>query len=127
MVTSFKEFIEEHHDDIHALQVLYSVPYAERLTYRDVKDLAETLSRPPHNWTTDRLWAAYDQLDRDKVRGSGQRILTDLSLWCALPWSRMTSWYRSTISWRRASRGGWLCRSRQGRSSRTNSGSGWAG
>lgn len=78
MVKSFKEFIEEHHDDIYALQVLYSVPYAERLTYRDVKELAETLSRPPHNWTTDRLWAAYDQLDRDKVRGSGQRILTDI-------------------------------------------------
>ena len=78
MVTSFKEFIEEHRDDIHALQVLYSVPYAERLTYRDVKDLAETLSRPPRNWTTDRLWAAYDQLDRDKVRGSGQRVLTDV-------------------------------------------------
>jgi type I restriction enzyme R subunit len=58
--------------------VLYSVPYAERLTYRDVKDLAETLSRPPQNWTPDRLWAAYDQLDRDKVRGSGERILTDI-------------------------------------------------
>jgi type I restriction enzyme R subunit len=78
MVASFKEFIEEHRDDIHALQVLYSVPYAERLTYRDVKDLAETLSRPPQNWTPDRLWAAYDQLDRDKVRGSGERILTDI-------------------------------------------------
>ena len=78
IVKSFKEFIDEHHDDIHALQVLYSVPYAERLTYRDVKDLAETLSRPPHNWTTDRLWAAYDQLDRDKVRASGHRILTDV-------------------------------------------------
>jgi type I restriction enzyme R subunit len=77
-VTSFKEFIEEHHDEIHALQVLYSVPYAERLTYRDVKDLAEALSRPPRNWTPDRLWAAYDQLDRDMVRGSGERILTDV-------------------------------------------------
>jgi type I restriction enzyme R subunit len=78
MVKSFKEFIEEHRNDIHALQVLYSVPYAERLSYRDVKELAETLSRPPRNWTTDRLWAAYDQLDRDRVRGSGQRILTDV-------------------------------------------------
>jgi len=78
MVTSFKDFIEKHRDDIHALQVLYSVPYAERLTYRDVKELADTLARPPHNWTPDRLWAAYDQLDRDKVRGSGQRILTDV-------------------------------------------------
>ena len=78
MVMSFREFIKEHRNDIHALQVLYSVPYAERLTYRDIKELAETLSRPPRNWTTDRLWAAYDQLDRSKVHGSGQRILTDV-------------------------------------------------
>jgi type I restriction enzyme R subunit len=78
IVKSFKEFIEEHHTDIRALQVLYSIPYRERLSYRDVKELADTLSRPPRNWTTDRLWAAYDQLDRDKVRGSGHRILTDV-------------------------------------------------
>jgi type I restriction enzyme, R subunit len=78
MVKSFRDFIDEHRDEIHALQVLYSAPYAERLTYRDVKELAEALSRPPRNWTTDRLWAAYDQLDRDKVRGSGERVLTDV-------------------------------------------------
>jgi type I restriction enzyme, R subunit len=78
IVKNFKEFIEENRESIHALQVLYSVPYAERLTYRDVKELAETLSRPPRSWTADRLWAAYDQLERDKVRGSGQRLLTDV-------------------------------------------------
>ena len=73
-MTSVKEFIAEHRDDIHALQVLYSVPCAERLTYRDVKDLADTLSRLPRNWTTERLWAAYDRLDRDKVRDSGREL-----------------------------------------------------
>ena len=110
MVKSFKEFIEEHRNDIHALQVLYSVPYAERLTFRDVKDLAETLSRPPRNWTTDRLWAAYDQLDRDKVPARANASSQMSSPWSASPWSRTMSWYRSVIAWRRASRDGWQCK-----------------
>src|SRR5207247_1954346 len=29
-------------------------------------------------WTNERLWAAYEALDRSKVRGSGRRIATDL-------------------------------------------------
>jgi len=32
-VTSFREFIEQHKDEITALQVLYSRPYKQRLTY----------------------------------------------------------------------------------------------
>ena len=30
------------------------------------------------SWTPDRLWDAYQRLDSTKVRGSGQRILTDI-------------------------------------------------
>src|SRR5205823_12400058 len=40
-VESFRDFLDEHKDEITALQVLYSKPYAQRLTYRDVKELAE--------------------------------------------------------------------------------------
>jgi hypothetical protein len=32
-------FLEEHRDDITALQVLYSRPYRERLTFAQVKEL----------------------------------------------------------------------------------------
>ena len=39
----FKEFLDEHRDEISALQVLNSRPYAKRLTYRDVKELAEDI------------------------------------------------------------------------------------
>ncbi|MCA9928611.1 MAG: hypothetical protein KC419_09040, partial [Anaerolineales bacterium] len=34
---------------------------------------------PPHLWTEEKLWGAYAQLEKDKVRGVGtQRVLTDL-------------------------------------------------
>ena len=78
IVRSFREFIEENRDEITALQVLYERPYRQRLSYADIKALAHTLESPPRSWTTGRLWEAYRQLDRSKVRGSGQRTLADI-------------------------------------------------
>jgi type I restriction enzyme R subunit len=78
LVGSFRQYIEEHKDDIRALQVLYSRPYGERLTFAEIKDLATTIQRPPQQWTPERLWQAYEMLDRSKVRGSGDRMLTDI-------------------------------------------------
>jgi type I site-specific restriction endonuclease len=43
-VESFKAYLDEHKDEITALQVLYSRPYPQRLTYRDVKELAGSYS-----------------------------------------------------------------------------------
>jgi type I restriction enzyme R subunit len=77
-VESFERFIEEHKDEITALQILYSRPYAQRLTFKEVKELANAIGRPPYQWTPARLWDAYEALDRSKVRGSGQRVLTDI-------------------------------------------------
>jgi len=79
-VESFQAFIEQHRDDITALQIIYSQPYAkQRLTYRQVKELAQRVEQPPQAWTTEALWQAYAQLERDKVRGVGApRVLTDL-------------------------------------------------
>ncbi len=74
----FRVFIEEHKDSIRALQILYSQPYKERLTHAEVKELANALARPPKQWTPERLWQAYETLDRSKVRGSGERMLTDV-------------------------------------------------
>ena len=78
LVQSFREFIEENRDEITALQVLYERPYRQRLSYADIKALADALHAPPRSWTTDRLWQAYRQLDQSKVRGSGQRALADI-------------------------------------------------
>ena len=79
IVQSFERFIEEHKDEISALQVLYSKPYRQRLKFEDVKELAERIQAPPYLWTESQLWQAYAALDKDKVKGaSGKRILTDL-------------------------------------------------
>ena len=77
-VESFRAFLDEHKDEITALQVLYSRPYVKRLTYRDVKELAEAIGRPPHRWTPERLWEAYETLDASKVRGSAGTVLTNV-------------------------------------------------
>ena len=77
-VGSFRQYIEEHRDEITALQMLYERPYRQRLSYADIKSLADALVSPPRSWTTERLWEAYRQLDKSKVHGSGQRTLADI-------------------------------------------------
>ena len=58
--------------------MLYERPYRQRLSYADIKSLADALVSPPRSWTTERLWEAYRQLDKSKVHGSGQRTLADI-------------------------------------------------
>lgn len=77
-VESFRRFLDEHKDEITALQVLYSRPHAQGLTYGDVKELAEAIGKPPHHWTPERLWEAYETLDASKVRGSAGTVLTNV-------------------------------------------------
>ncbi len=78
LAQSFQAFIEENRDEITALQVLYARPYRERLRFDDIKELADKLRLRSRAWTTERLWQAYRQLDRSRVRGSGQRTLADI-------------------------------------------------
>jgi type I restriction enzyme R subunit len=81
LVNSFIQFIEEHKDQITALQVLYSRPYKQRLRYDQVKELAQAIRRPGNglrSMTPEALWHAYQSLDASKVRGSGERVLADV-------------------------------------------------
>lgn len=79
LVRTFEQFLDEKRDEIVALQVFYSVPHQRRLRYDDIKALADAIKAPPLSCTPDRLWKAYEMLERSRVRGaSGQRLLTDL-------------------------------------------------
>ena len=79
LVQQFKEFIEENKEEIDALQFFYSQPYTERLHYHQIKKLHEVISAPPRQWTPDKLWAAYEAIEKNKVRGaSAGRRLTDI-------------------------------------------------
>jgi len=77
-VASFEQFIEDYKDEITALQVLYSRPYSQRLTFKEIKELATAIGRPPYRWTPEQLWQAYAALDRSKVRGSPGHVLTNI-------------------------------------------------
>jgi type I restriction enzyme R subunit len=80
IVDTFKKFIEDNKNELTALQIIYSKPYAKRqLTYDEIRQLADTIKKPPYNLTTELLWKAYEQLDKSKVRGAGpQKLLTDI-------------------------------------------------
>ena len=78
LVTTFEAFIKEHKDEITALQVLYSKPHGRRLTFEDIKALAEKIETPPRQWTPERLWQAYETLFATRVRGAPARMLTNL-------------------------------------------------
>ena len=79
LVASFEQFIVDNRDEIDALQCFYAAPYARRLRFDDLKALADTIAAPPRAWTPEKLWRAYQTLDKDRVRGaSAERLLADL-------------------------------------------------
>lgn len=78
IVQSFEQFIAEHRDEITALQVLYSRPHRNRLTFEQIQELANAIEKPPRRWTTDLLWQAYEKLDKSKVRGTPLNKFADL-------------------------------------------------
>ncbi|MCA3029453.1 MAG: DEAD/DEAH box helicase family protein [Rhodocyclaceae bacterium] len=79
IVTSFEQFIQDHKDEITALQILYNRPTKAPLRFEDLKALADAVHAPPRLWSESQLWQAYAALDKTKVKGaSAKRILTDL-------------------------------------------------
>jgi type I restriction enzyme, R subunit len=78
-VESFRQFIEDNKDEITALEILYNRPYGAReLTFTEIKELADTIELPPRRWTPERLWDAYETLEKSKVHGSTKTVLTNL-------------------------------------------------
>lgn len=81
LVKNFEQFISGNKDEITALQILYSRPYKQRLTFDEVKTLAQAIEKPGDGLrlaTPEQLWRAYETLDKSKVHGSGGRVLTDI-------------------------------------------------
>ena len=79
-IESFKKFIEDNKDEIDALQIIYNQPYSKRhITYKQIKELAEKIQKPPYNLTPEHIWKAYEQLEKSKVKGAGSvKLLTDI-------------------------------------------------
>jgi type I restriction enzyme, R subunit len=84
VVDSWMAYLDEHRDEITAIQVMdelrrSSLPKPTRhIAFTDIQELADRISRPPHNWTPDLLWSAYAAIDTARVRRSDHHTLTDL-------------------------------------------------
>ena len=65
-VASWRRYVEENRDEIAALEVILTGHgkrnVRPRDAYQQLKDLASRIARPPHQWTVERLWQAYERL-----------------------------------------------------------------
>jgi type I restriction enzyme, R subunit len=80
-ITTFHQFIEQNRDEITALQIILNRPRHAPLHFSDIKQLAEAIAVPPLGLSTDKLWQAYETLDRSRVRPTGanmKHMLTDI-------------------------------------------------
>ena len=77
-IENFRKFIEDHKDELTALQVFYGRATPDRLKFRDLKALAEQIARPPVSATPEELWRCYEALEAAKVQRKGGQIITDL-------------------------------------------------
>ncbi len=80
IIQNFRQFIEKHKDEITALQIIYSQTYAKRhITHDAIKKLADELQDPPYNLAPERVWSAYANLEKSRVRNaSPATVLTNI-------------------------------------------------
>jgi len=69
LVTSFRDYIEQHHAEITALQILYSRPHRQRLTETMLKELERKLQDANATWNEELLWKAFAAAAPQKVKG----------------------------------------------------------
>jgi type I restriction enzyme R subunit len=78
VIVSWRAYLEEHRAEITAIQLLTEAK-ERRISFGEIKELADRIARPPHNWTTDTIWNAYAALDVSGYKPNGtRRTLTDL-------------------------------------------------
>ncbi|MEV0806733.1 DEAD/DEAH box helicase family protein [Micromonospora sp. NPDC050200] len=109
-VKSWHDYLEEHRDEITALQVFFEG--RGRAGYDQLKELAARIARPPQAWTPESLWKSYVLLGRTSA-ASGGRGVTDLVslIRYELGLDRELRPYRSVVEERFR---GWLLRQEQG-------------
>lgn len=69
VLTSWREWIAAHRDEIDALRAAFASPAGPASAYDQLAELAGRIARPPHRWTPDRLWAAYVALGEARDGG----------------------------------------------------------
>lgn len=112
IVTSWRAYVDVHRDEITALQVLFDGSQGGRPAYMDLHELAERIKRPPHSWTPDLLWNAYEAIDVGRVRHAPRHTVTDLVRLVRFALGRETELvpYAETVAERYAA---WLAQQQQ--------------
>jgi len=77
IVESWRAYLDEHRAEITAIQLLGEAK-SRRVPFESLKELADRIARPPHNWTIDIVWAAYEALEVTRVKHNDHARLTDL-------------------------------------------------
>jgi type I restriction enzyme R subunit len=82
IVTSWREYLDTNKDEIAALHLLYAGPTTGKVTFAELRELAERIRRPPRNWTPDLIWNAYAALEagheHPRIRRADRNTVTDL-------------------------------------------------
>jgi type I restriction enzyme, R subunit len=77
VVESWQAYLDEHRSEITAIQLLTEAR-DRRVSFGDIKELADRIARPPYNWTPDLIWSAYAALGMQRKGDGPRRTLTDL-------------------------------------------------
>ncbi|CAL9306386.1 hypothetical protein SUDANB135_04062 [Streptomyces sp. SudanB135_2055] len=77
-VTSWKQYLDDHRDEIAAFNIAFSERRDPKEVYRRLKDLARKIERPPFQWTPARLYDAYVQLGKAARHPRGAAGVVDL-------------------------------------------------
>jgi type I restriction enzyme R subunit len=77
IVESWQQYLIDHRDEITAIQLMQEAK-ERRVSFAEIQALADRISRPPHNWTPDLIWSAYEAVEVGRVRHSDRHTLTDL-------------------------------------------------
>ncbi|MBT3042657.1 MAG: DEAD/DEAH box helicase family protein [Candidatus Thiodiazotropha sp. (ex Codakia orbicularis)] len=80
LIQNWQQFIQDHKNELDAIQLIYQQPYQKRhLSYEQIEKLAEEIQQPPYNLAPIEVWKAYEQLEKNKVKGvPPKELLTNI-------------------------------------------------
>jgi len=114
VIESWTQYLLDNRDEIAALTVLYSSPAGRRATFAELREFADRIQRPPHNWTPDLLWRAYEKVEVGRVpTPTGRRSLTSSRSSASLS-APTTPSSRTPTRCRSGTRAGWSSREQSG-------------
>lgn len=78
-ISEFRKFIEDNKNEIEVLSIIYNQKYKNRkLTEKMIRDLYEIISKPPYNFTIQRMWNCYYVKSNGKIDKPTEFQLMDI-------------------------------------------------